>query len=184
MFILIFYLYLADIYQPIHNSYLWIYLILLLSSLSMQALSFLFAYLTRGNFGIIAIILPGITLLQLYLAHLGSPIYSLHFIWQYISFFATHRFLVESILLLQYGFDRCYYREIQQTLYKLLIKPNPEYFYYCLIILIIHVILFNVISIMTLLFKMNPFQTRQSRQRKFNNYLNTLPMKMYDKMFL
>lgn len=170
-FILLIIVYFSDIYEPIQiGSYWWIFLILFLSCLSIYGIGNVLAAIIGTNWAIIAIIVPGITLVSILLGNLGTPVKRLHILFQFISLFSTHRFMSEAIFLLQYSFDRCNSNEIQRTLYNLQINPAAEYFYYCLTMLIIHTIFFNVASIIILLFKMNSFENRKKRAKKISDF--------------
>lgn len=173
--ILLIIVYFSDIYESIRiGAYWWIFSILFLSCLSIYGLGNILAAIVGINWAIIAIIVPGLTIISILLGNLGSPVKRLHISFQFLSLFSTHRFMSEAIFLLQYSFDRCQHNEIQRTLYNLQINPTVEYFYYCLTMLIIQAIFFNAVSLMILLAKMNPFENRKKRAKKIFDYQQNL----------
>ncbi|KAH9511043.1 hypothetical protein DERF_009529 [Dermatophagoides farinae] len=100
--------YITDIFEPIRpGMYWWMLLYFIINALVAQALGHLIAILTLGDFIALIIAMPAVEVISLLLSNIATPVRRLHYIFQFLSYFAPTRFGLEAILLLQYGFERC-----------------------------------------------------------------------------
>ncbi|KAH7644308.1 abc transporter-like protein 17 [Dermatophagoides farinae] len=158
--------YMIDIYEEIlPGIYLWLFIILVLGIISTQGIGNLLAILTTGELTILVITIPGVVVLCVLLGNTATPIGQLHYFYQFLSLLSPARFIIESMALLQYGFNRCHEKEIQITLYQLRIH-HDEHFNFCIIMLIIQCIFYHMVAFTLIMIKSNPFESRKHRAKK------------------
>lgn len=159
-------IYMIDIYEEIlPGIYLWLFIILVLGIISTQGIGNLLAILTTGELTILVITIPGVVVLCVLLGNTATPIGQLHYFYQFLSLLSPARFIIESMALLQYGFNRCHEKEIQITLYQLRIH-HDEHFNFCIIMLIIQCIFYHMVAFTLIMIKSNPFESRKHRAKK------------------
>ncbi|KAH7637213.1 uncharacterized protein LOC124495078 isoform X3 [Dermatophagoides farinae] len=161
--------YINDIFEPIRpGMYWWMLFYLIINALVAQALGHLIAILTLGNFIALIIAMPAVEVISLLLGNIATPVRRLHYIFQFLSYFAPTRFGLEAILLLQYGFERCRKKEVQKILLKLKMEDNEHefhetYFLSTIIMLIFNMLFYRIIAILVLLIKTNRYENRRRR---------------------
>ncbi|XP_046913707.2 uncharacterized protein LOC124494563 [Dermatophagoides farinae] len=167
--------YINDIFEPIRpGMYWWMLFYLIINALVAQALGHLIAILTLGNFIALIIAMPAVQVISLLLSNIATPVRRLHYIFQFLSYFAPTRFGLEAILLLQYGFERCGKKEVQKILLKLKMEDNEHefhetYFLSTIIMLIFNMLFYRIIAILVLLIKTNRYENRRRRAMKIQD---------------
>ncbi|KAH9412903.1 ABC protein, sub ABCG [Dermatophagoides pteronyssinus] len=164
---MIIFIYMIDIYETIlPGIYCWLYVIFLLGIISIQGIGNILAILTNGKLTILVVSIPCIQTLLAFLGNVATPVKQLHYFFQFLSLFSPSRFINESFVMLQYGFDRCRPKEIQVILYHLRIE-HDEHFYFCIIMLIIQpAIFYHLVAFLLIMIRSNPFESRKHRAEK------------------
>ncbi|KAH7643971.1 abc transporter-like protein 17 [Dermatophagoides farinae] len=158
--------YIIDIYEPIKSGmYFWQWFFHFMAIISIQGAGYLVATMTNDDPITMAILLVGIGISNALLSNGGTPIRQLHYFYQFLSNFSPLRFAIEAIMVRLYGFGRCFPRQTPAILYKLRID-NDEYFYHCIIMIIINVLLYHSLAFIAIIIKSNPFDRRRRRAEK------------------
>ncbi|KAH9507164.1 hypothetical protein DERF_011861 [Dermatophagoides farinae] len=91
-------------------------------------------------------------------------------------------FIVPTLWLI-YGGDRCKSHEIQSLMYMLNIPTNVEYFYDCIVKLVLLVIFYHTMALFVFCVKYNPLINRQERAERIERYRNEHILKIKSKLF-
>lgn len=175
--IVLLYVYIGNIYEPIRPGIFWHFFAILLLSLAVsQSVSHIMIVLSRQNVNVIIIILIGSFNVFLLWSNFFVKMARAHYVYQFISNFAFARFTLESIILLQYGFGRCAKKEIQPVLY--LMDLEDEDYTTGILMLIFNLIVYRYIAFALLLRKMNPIENRQLRGKRLQAYQLNLGAKL------
>lgn len=159
---IVFVVYIANIYESsIHFNglYFWMILLFIFGSLAMQGMGHSLAIITNGNFFALITILPGWMTLLFLLSNFASPIQRLNYLYQFLSNLSPYRFVLEALLILQYGFERCQSNEIPIVLYQMMAINNPydQHFYHCIRQLIFNIFFYRLLAIIMLIIRTEPF---------------------------
>lgn len=164
------YAWIVNIYEPLRPGiYWWLTFLLFISVLAIQGLGHLIALLTNGHFTMLTITNIGVFLFLVILSNFFNPIGRMHYIYQLISNLSICRFLNEATILLQYAFGRCGPKEIQATLYVMMLT-HEDHFYHCIHMLFFNLIFYRAMSLAILIAKSNPLENRRQRAEKIRNY--------------
>ncbi|KPM08599.1 ABC transporter sub-family G-like protein 16 [Sarcoptes scabiei] len=164
------YLWIIDIYEPIHPGiYWWMFLLLNLGVQAIQGLSHFVSLLSNGNSFVYIAMANFFYSLMIMTANFFSKISSLHYMLQAISNLSICRFMIEGVMVLQYGFGRCGPKQLQVVLYNLDITGD-HYFYHCLKMLIFQIFVFRILALIVLAIKSNPLENRRRRVKRIIDY--------------
>ncbi|KAH9507163.1 hypothetical protein DERF_011861 [Dermatophagoides farinae] len=97
--------------------------------------------------------------------------------------FFNYRYQFQATLWLIYGGDRCKSHEIQSLMYMLNIPTNVEYFYDCIVKLVLLVIFYHTMALFVFCVKYNPLINRQERAERIERYRNEHILKIKSKLF-
>lgn len=170
--IILLYVYIVDIFEPIRPGiYSWMVLIILLGSLVIQGQSHLFALLIGQNFIVLIVITFATFFTWFTLSNCFNPISGMHYWYQFLAQFSVLRFMNEALFQLQYGFGRCGPNELSAVLYKMMLPKDKhgQYFYHCLRMLVFQIVFYRALALGVLIFKSNPRQNRRSRGKRIRN---------------
>ncbi|OTF71387.1 hypothetical protein BLA29_003491 [Euroglyphus maynei] len=165
--------YTINIYESIRPGlFYWFIIIFTIAAIPMQCMGYLLAILTSKNFNMMIIIITVLTLIHYMLSGSNTPIDDLHYTYQFISNFIPTRFVNSITLLLQFGFDRCRYKEIQSILYYFSI--TDDHFNHSIIMLIANGLFYQLLALIALIIKANPFKSRRQRAKKILDHHQTM----------
>ena len=134
----------------------------LLTSIAAQGLGYICGILFSSNLTYLCISLPSLFLISIMV--ILSPYSKSLTIYQPFIRFNPIRYLTEASVMLQYGFGRCGPREIQVILYKLGIK-HDEYYYECILRIIINIIIYHSIAFALLYYQRKDFNLRRRTEK-------------------
>ena len=168
------YVSIVDIYETVspNGFYQWQVLIMILSSMSFQAISHFVALVTNGHFIMMILTLAFILSVFLMLSNLFNPIDQLPYIFHLISHFSVLRHLNQGTFWLVYGGDRCTENEIQTILYQLVVPNTRDHFKQCIITLAMLAVFYHTIALFMLIFKANPISNRLGRVERLEKFRN------------
>lgn len=166
------FVYVTDIYSivSVHHYYCWQVLILLLASISFQAIGHLVALITNGHFILMILCLASFVSIFLMFSNAFNPIEQLNYFQRLLSYFSILRFVNQSDFWLIYGGERCLEHEIQSILYQLMIPNTMENFLYGIAMLVILAIFYHCLALWLLIIKSNPMNSRRSRVQRIQCY--------------
>nr|XP_046917637.1 ABC transporter G family member 33-like [Dermatophagoides farinae] len=169
----IMFVYLTDIYSLVspNNYFVWQVLNLYLSSFSVMAIMNISIVLLRKSLIALFIVVGFSQGFFLLLSNIYTVIEDLNFIARFFSFLSIYRYQFPSTLWLIYGGERCRPYEIQSLMYMLNIPTNnDEYFYDCMVKLILLAIFYHTIALIVFCIKYNPLINRHERVEKIQEF--------------
>ncbi|OTF74825.1 ABC transporter sub-family G-like protein, partial [Euroglyphus maynei] len=166
------YVSITDIFSNVsaNHYYEWQVIVLLLASISFQAISHLVALLTNGHFVLMIICLASFCTSFMIFSNVFNPIEQLSFGLRLLSHLSVYRFVNQADFWLVYGGDRCHEHEIQSVLYQLMIPNTIQHFHYCIIMLVALALFYHCLAFSVLIFKSNPMKSRRSRAQRIQRY--------------
>ncbi|KAH9506037.1 ABC protein, sub ABCG [Dermatophagoides farinae] len=117
----------------------------------------------------------------LLLSNVYNVIEEMNFIVRFLSNFSIYRYQFQATLWLIYGGDRCKSHEIQSLMYMLNIPTNVEYFYDCIVKLVLLVIFYHTMALLVFCVKYNPLINRHERAERIERYRNEHILKIEPK---
>ena len=179
----IMFVYLTDIYSLVspNNYFVWQVLNLYLSSFSVMAIMNISIVLLRKSLIALFIVVGFSQGFFLLLSNIYTVIEDLNFIARFFSFLSIYRYQFPSTLWLIYGGERCRPYEIQSLMYMLNIPTNVEYFYDCIVKLVLLVIFYHTMALFVFCVKYNPLINRQERAERIERYRNEHILKIEPK---
>ena len=145
--------YVVDIYDS-KNSMLFEYMIFLtIGALEVQSISHVLGILASDNIRVGVFTLVGVIMISFMFSNILIPIKELHYSLQVFSNLATLKLLIESLMILFYGLDRCSDREFSYILSILNIEDKDLYMN--IYLLIAQFFLFRAIALLILMYKAN-----------------------------
>ncbi|XP_046920577.2 uncharacterized protein LOC124500536 [Dermatophagoides farinae] len=155
--------YITDIYDPIRPGMFYsLMFVCILAAIASQGLGYICGILFGFNLTYLCISLPSLFLISIMV--ILSPYSKSLTIYQPFIRFNPIRYLTEASVMLQYGFGRCGPREIQVILYKLGIK-HDEYYYECILRIIINIIIYHSIAFALLYYQRKDFNLRRRTEK-------------------
>ena len=170
--VIIIYVYIGDLYEPIRPGiYLSFVYLFILATVAFQGMAHIFALSSNSNINILIIVSFTIFLIFSMLSNFMLTYNRLHYVYQFLSNFAISRFHYEAIILLLYGFNRCAPKEIQIILYSMSLVDDD--YYNCVWMLLFNIVFYRTVAIVLLIRQANPFQDQRSRTvKEFSNNNN------------
>nr|XP_046917174.1 uncharacterized protein LOC124497553 isoform X1 [Dermatophagoides farinae]XP_046917176.1 uncharacterized protein LOC124497553 isoform X2 [Dermatophagoides farinae] len=177
----IMFVYITDIYSSVspNNYFVWQVLNLYLSSFSFVAIVNIIIVLLRKSIILLFILIGSSQGFFLLLSDVCNVIEDKNFFVRFLSNFSFYRYQFPSTLLLIYGGDRCRPYEIQSLLYMLNVPTNNEYFYECIVKLVLLAIFYHTIALIVFCIKYNPLINRHERAERIEHYRNEHLIKPY-----
>ncbi|KAH9512085.1 ABC protein, sub ABCG [Dermatophagoides farinae] len=177
----IMFVYITDIYSSVspNNYFVWQVLNLYLSSFSFVAIVNIIIVLLRKSIILLFILIGSSQGFFLLLSDVCNVIEDKNFFVRFLSNFSFYRYQFPSTLLLIYGGDRCRPYEIQSLLYMLNVPTNNEYFYECIVKLVLLAIFYHTIALIVFCIKYNPLINRHERAERIEHYRNECLIKPY-----
>ena len=167
--IILYYVYICNIYEPIRPGIYWQLVGLLsLSMVTFQTIAHLCSLVSDGNATTLTTITVAIFALFLLLSNCFVRLSRLHYLFRFVSNIAISRFAFEAAILLQYGFGRCGHREVQMFVYSL--ELDDDRLVTCIQMLIVDLILYRLIAILLLASKANSRENRRQRSERIAMY--------------
>ncbi|KAH9501554.1 uncharacterized protein LOC142597725 [Dermatophagoides farinae] len=171
----------TNIYSPVspNNYFIWQVFNLYLSSFSIMAIMNISIVLLRKSIIALFIVVGFSQGFFLLLSSIYNVIEEKNFIVRFLSNFSFYRYQFPSTLLLIYGGDRCRPYEIQSLLYMLNVPTNDEYFYECMVKLVLLAIFYHTIALIVFCIKYNPLINRHERAERIERFRNERLIKSY-----
>ncbi|KAH7642902.1 hypothetical protein HUG17_9593 [Dermatophagoides farinae] len=181
--IVIIFAYVIDIYSTVspNNFFWWQVINLYLSSLCFLALMNMNVLLLHRSIIAIFIVIGFSQGFFLLLSNVYNVIEEMNFIVRFLSNFSIYRYQFHATLWLIYGGDRCKSYEIQSLMYIFNIPTNVEYFYDCIVKLVLLVIFYHTMALLVFCVKYNPLINRHERAERIERYRNEHILKIESK---
>ena len=168
-FLIMMYVYFFNIYEDSVPGLYWKFVqIIFLGSVAIQGLAHIYSFISRGNIIIFTVVSVSSFFCFILMSNFFIKLEDLHYVYRFISNFAIQRFVMEPILLLQYGFGRCNSKEIQPILYQMALKD--EDYSNRIFMLFVNIIVYRLIALAFLLHSSNSIQNRRKRVSRVSNY--------------
>ncbi|KAH9404149.1 ABC protein, sub ABCG [Tyrophagus putrescentiae] len=175
----------VDIYEEavpdqVRPLYPHVVLLLVLGVLATTAQGHLVSLLAGGNLTGQTVLVIAVFLLGQLLQNYVIPIGQMHYLWQVGATFSVSRYLLESLMVLQYGFGRCLPRvEVQAVLYAMDIDIEGEsdsrnFYAFNLAMLALNCLLFRLLALWVLVKRANPIDDRKGRVERLEEYRKKL----------
>ena len=175
----------VDIYEEavpdqVRPLYPHVVLLLVLGVLATTAQGHLVSLLAGGNLTGQTVLVIAVFLLGQLLQNYVIPIGQMHYLWQVGATFSVSRYLLESLMVLQYGFGRCLPRvEVQAVLYAMDIDIEGEsgsrnFYAFNLAMLALNCLLFRLLALWVLVRRANPIDDRKGRVERLEEYRKKL----------
>ncbi|KAH7643185.1 hypothetical protein HUG17_9876 [Dermatophagoides farinae] len=170
----IIFFYITNIHSPVtpNNFLFWQLFIAFLSALSIMALTNISIMFLHKSFVGLFIVVGFSQCIFLLLSNIYNVIEDMNFIVRFFSFFSIYRYQFQSTLWLIYGSERCRPYEIQALMYMLNIPTNDEFFYECIVKLVLLAIFYHTIALIVFCIKYNPLINRHERAERIERYRN------------
>ena len=163
--------YICNIYEPVRPGIHWpLFGLMLLTATAIQGMAHAICLITNGNLLLMTALTVFIYTSFSVIGNFFLTLANLHYIYQFASNFAIFRFMFESFMLLQYGFGRCGPHDIQTILHMMAISDAD--LPYTVTMLIFDMILYRVLTLGLLHYRMNPIQNRRQRMERILGYLD------------
>ena len=170
--------YIVDIYES-EKSMFYQYLVLFtMGALEVQSISHVFGILTYESIRVGVFTIIGFGIFLTMFSNVLIPIKELHYSLQLFSNLASIKLLIESLMVLFYGLDRCSDREFSYILSILDIEDMDLYINVSL--LIAQFFIFRAIALLILIMKLNPMVNNKkvvNYRRKSVHQITTLDFK-------
>ena len=172
-----FHVMIANIYEPVvHSSiYLPLWALLTLAQLGYVSLGQCFTLLGGKNFTNTSIILCGTCFVLIIIGNTYVPIGEMHYLWQALSQVSLIRFTFENTMLLQFGFGRCKGSKDQNAILYTLNVDDSDY-YRNIGMLILNVIFYRAVVFYLLVHRLNTSSNRQKRAARIVLYQKEMMM--------
>ena len=170
----IIFFYITNIHSPVtpNNFLFWQLFIAFLSALSIMAMTNISIMFLHKSFVGLFIVVGFSQCIFLLLSNIYNVIEDMNFIVRFFSFFSIYRYQFQSTLWLIYGSERCRPYEIQALMYMLNIPTNDEFFYECIVKLVLLAIFYHTIALIVFCIKYNPLINRHERAERIERYRN------------
>ena len=144
-----------------------LYLLLTIGTLETQSIGHFIGIVFSSNQRLAIFTSVGCFIFCFLLSNFMIPTKDLHYSLQIISLLSPIKLVLEGILILYYGFDKCSDREFSFVLYFFDIDDHD--FYMNANLLVIQFVLFRVATMIALLYKVNPLVNSKVRAQEKRN---------------
>ncbi|KAH7642959.1 hypothetical protein HUG17_9650 [Dermatophagoides farinae] len=177
--------YVTDIYSTVspNNFFWWQVINLYLSSFCFLAIINMNVLFLHKSIIVLFIVIANSQGFFLLLSNVYNVIEEMNFIVRFLSNFSIYRYQLQATLWLIYGGDRCKSHEIQSLMYMLNIPTNVEYFYDCIVKLVLLAIFYHTLALLVFIIKYNPLINRHKRAERIKRYHNERILKIKSKLF-
>ncbi|KAH9505948.1 ABC protein, sub ABCG [Dermatophagoides farinae] len=177
--------YVTDIYSTVspNNFFWWQVINLYLSSFCFLAIINMNVLFLHKSIIVLFIVIANSQGFFLLLSNVYNVIEEMNFIVRFLSNFSIYRYQLQATLWLIYGGDRCKSHEIQSLMYMLNIPTNVEYFYDCIVKLVLLAIFYHTLALLVFIIKYNPLINRHKRAERIKRYRNERILKIKSKLF-
>ncbi|KAH7642958.1 hypothetical protein HUG17_9649 [Dermatophagoides farinae] len=177
--------YVTDIYSTVspNNFFWWQVINLYLSSFCFLAIINMNVLFLHKSIIVLFIVIANSQGFFLLLSNVYNVIEEMNFIVRFLSNFSIYRYQLQATLWLIYGGDRCKSHEIQSLMYMLNIPTNVEYFYDCIVKLVLLAIFYHTMALLVFIIKYNPLINRHERAERIKRYRNERILKIKSKLF-
>lgn len=166
-----------DIYEPVLENrpfpvYFDIVLLMALGVLATTAIGHVISLLGGKSLASQTVLLISVLLFSLLIGNFVIPVATMHYAWQVAATFSIPRYLLESLMILQYGYGRCKgEKQISAVLYGMNISGDEKRIYWDnLRMLLLNAVIFRLIALWLLVRKMNPIENRKRRVERIETY--------------
>ena len=149
--------------------------------LEMQSMGHFIGIVFSSNQRLAVFISIGVLLFCILFGNFMIQTQTLHYSLQMVSYLSTFKLVLESILILYYGFDRCSDREFSFVLYFFNINDNDLYINTYLLVL--QFIILRGLSLAALLYKVNPLSNSKDRQKRLEELTNDSNLNVMPNIF-
>lgn len=162
--------------------YFWFLALITIGALNVQTLAQIIGIVFSDNQRVAVFFSVGAFVFAFLFSNFTSPTKEFHYMVKIICNFSTIKLVLESILILHYGFDRCADNELSSVLYMYNLEDqqlvvNIRY-------LFLEMIAFRFVALIALLAKVNPLVTRKTEQQKIAVIVETIKKRKASKVLI
>ena len=140
------------------------FVFLTIGALEAQSIGHLIGIIFSSNQRVAIFTSVGCVVFAFLLGNFIIPVKDMHYSLQTMSNLSPDKIVMENIYILYYGFDLCSEREFSYVLYYLAIDDKD--FYKNTYLLVIQFFIFRTLSLVALLYKVNPITTSKKQAKE------------------
>ena len=163
MVTLVFYCLVVNIYE--HSMFYWFFVLLTIGAINVQTIAQIVGIIFSDNQRLAVFSSVGAFILSFLLSNFTIPTKEVHYFIKGVSNLSTIKLILESILIIQYGFDRCDDKELSLVLYTH--GVHNQHLFINLRLLFFQFVFFRIISLIVILLKVNPLGNIKQQKRSY-----------------